>query len=68
MLLLLLGSKTIVRISSRTSHKYEGIRTSPLTKLALLISVFLILGTEIKDASKITETATTFRIKTTTTG
>ena len=43
---------TTGHISSRTAHKYEGIRTTPLTKLALLSSVFLILGAEIKDAAK----------------
>ena len=36
-------------IPSRIEHKYEGICNTPLTKLALLSSVFLILGTEIKD-------------------
>jgi len=47
-----LNKNTTGRIPSRTARNYEGIRNTPLTKLDLLSSVFLIPGTEIKDAAK----------------
>jgi len=46
------NQNTTGRISFRTARKYEGIRTTPLTKLALLSSGFLIFGTAIKDSAK----------------
>jgi len=39
-------------ISSRTAHHYEGFRTNPPSKLASLSSVFLILGSEIRDVAR----------------
>ena len=43
---------TTGHISSHSAQNYEGIRNTPLTNFALLCSVSLIIGTEIKDAAK----------------